>query len=114
MNTRLTVTHGSSPGCVIHSDLCDRRLLIHLLMKALHESFVSASPLPTWMGGDNEYACQRPGISPALWGQSKSCCVSDCQSRGFEFDPGPVPYFRQGWHDILTRVNPPHKTGVGQ
>ena len=27
MNTRLTVTHGSSPGCVIHSDLCDRRLL---------------------------------------------------------------------------------------
>ena len=27
MNTGLTVTHGSSPGCVIHSDLCDRRLL---------------------------------------------------------------------------------------
>ena len=27
MNTRLTVTPGSSPGCVITSDLCDRRLL---------------------------------------------------------------------------------------
>ena len=57
MNTRLTVTHGSSPGCVITSDLCDRRLLdtFVLKMKAMHESFVSASPLPTWMGGDNEY-----------------------------------------------------------
>ena len=21
-------------------------------------------------------------------------CVSDCKSRGCEFDPGPVPYFR--------------------
>ena len=21
-------------------------------------------------------------------------CVSDCSSRGHEFDPGPVPYFR--------------------
>ena len=21
-------------------------------------------------------------------------CVSDCRSRGREFDPGPVPYFR--------------------
>ena len=21
-------------------------------------------------------------------------CVSDCRSRGHEFDPGPVPYFR--------------------
>ena len=22
-------------------------------------------------------------------------CVSDCRSRGREFDPGPVPYFRE-------------------
>ena len=27
MNTRLTVTHRSSPACVITSDLCDGRLL---------------------------------------------------------------------------------------
>ena len=27
MNTRLTVTHRGSPGCVITSDLCDGRLL---------------------------------------------------------------------------------------
>ena len=33
--------------------------LIHLLMKAMHESFVSASPLPTWMGGDNGYLLVR-------------------------------------------------------
>ena len=24
-------------------------------------------------------------------------CVSDCRSRGREFDPGPVPYFRGDW-----------------
>ena len=24
-------------------------------------------------------------------------CVSDCKSRGREFDPGPVPYFRGDW-----------------
>ena len=24
-------------------------------------------------------------------------CVSDCRSRGLEFDPGPVPYFRGDW-----------------
>ena len=24
-------------------------------------------------------------------------CVSDCTSRGREFDPGPVPYFRGDW-----------------
>ena len=24
-------------------------------------------------------------------------CVSDCRSRGREFDPGPVPYFREDW-----------------
>ena len=24
-------------------------------------------------------------------------CVSDCNSRGHEFDPGPVPYFRGDW-----------------
>ena len=25
---------------------------------------------------------------------SAFCSVSDCRSRGREFDPGPVPYFR--------------------
>ena len=24
-------------------------------------------------------------------------CMSDCRSRGREFDPGPVPYFREDW-----------------
>ena len=24
-------------------------------------------------------------------------CMSDCRSRGREFDPGPVPYFRGDW-----------------
>ena len=30
-------------------------------------------------------------------------CVSDCRSRGREFDPGPVPYFR-GNHEMISTV----------
>ena len=42
-------------------------------------------------------------------------CVSDCRSRGREFDPGPVPYFRGDWswnnfygHSPLFRWFGPH------
>ena len=30
-------------------------------------------------------------------------CEADCRSRGREFDPGPVPYFR-GDHEIISTV----------
>ena len=39
-------------------------------------------------------------LSINQWPRSAVCnvsgyrCVSDCNSRGREFDPGPVPYFR--------------------
>ena len=29
-------------------------------------------------------------------------CESDCRSRGREFDPGPVPYFREDYEIIST------------
>ena len=31
-------------------------------------------------------------------------CVSECRSRGREFDPGPVPYFRGDDHEIISTV----------
>ena len=31
-------------------------------------------------------------------------CESDCRSRGWEFDPGPVPYFREIDHEITSTV----------
>ena len=31
-------------------------------------------------------------------------CVSDCRSRGREFDPGPVPYFREIDHEMISTV----------
>ena len=31
-------------------------------------------------------------------------CVSDCRSRGREFDPGLVPYFREIDHEIISTV----------
>ena len=36
--------------------------------------------------------CTRP--HSAVSNVSGYRCVSDCRSRGREFDPGPVPYFR--------------------
>ena len=34
------------------------------------------------------------GTRSAVGNVSGYRCVSDCRSRGREFDPGPVPYFR--------------------
>ena len=34
------------------------------------------------------------GLRSAVGNVSGYRCVSDCRSRGREFDPGPVPYFR--------------------
>ena len=34
------------------------------------------------------------GLRSAVSNVSGTRCVSDCRSRGPEFDPGPVPYFR--------------------
>ena len=37
---------------------------------------------------------KRTGPRSAVGNVSGYRCVSDCRSRGREFDPGPVPYFR--------------------
>ena len=37
------------------------------------------------------------GLCSAVGNVSGYRCVSDCRSRGREFDPGPVPYFRGDW-----------------
>ena len=37
------------------------------------------------------------GPRSAVSNMSGYRCVSDCRSRGREFDPGPVPYFRGDW-----------------
>ena len=39
---------------------------------------------------------QFTGPRSAVGNVSGYRCVSDCRSRGCEFDPGPVPYFRPG------------------
>ena len=37
------------------------------------------------------------GPRSAVGNMSCYRCVSDCRSRGREFDPGPIPYFRGDW-----------------
>ena len=46
--------------------------------------------------GQSQIAGQISGTGPrsAVGNVSGYRCVSDCRSRGREFDPGPVPYFR--------------------
>ena len=40
------------------------------------------------------FHAQCAGPRSAVGNVSGYRCVSDCRSRGREFDPGPVPYFR--------------------
>ena len=40
---------------------------------------------------------QHTGLRSAVGNVSGYRCVSDCRSRGREFDPGPVPYFHGDW-----------------
>ena len=41
-----------------------------------------------------EISTVKTGLRSAVGNVSGYRCVSDCRSRGREFDPGPVPYFR--------------------
>ena len=41
-----------------------------------------------------DYSTAKTGPRSAVGNVSGYRCVSDCRSRGREFDPGPVPYFR--------------------
>ena len=42
----------------------------------------------------NDLITEWAGPRSAVGNVSGYRCVSDCRSRGREFDPGPVPYFR--------------------
>ena len=44
------------------------------------------------------------GPRSAVGNVSGNRCESDCRSRGREFDPGPVPYFRGDDHEIISTV----------
>ena len=55
--------------------------------------------IPTWE--QKKHICKKlltiyliTGLRSAVGNVSGYRCVSDCRSRGREFDPGPVPYFR--------------------
>ena len=44
------------------------------------------------------------GQRSAVGNVSGNRCESDCRSRGREFDPGPVPYFVEIDHEIISMV----------
>ena len=49
---------------------------------------------PSSKSSDETLAFFFAGPRSAVGNMSDYRCVSDCNSRGREFDPGPVPYFR--------------------
>ena len=56
--------------------------------------FNSASLAGRWWSAYSATLIIPPGPRSAVGNVSGYRCVSDCRSRGREFDPGPVPYFR--------------------
>ena len=46
------------------------------------------------LGGEMKISVNKTGLRSAVGKLSGYKCMSDCRSRGREFDPGPVPYFR--------------------
>ena len=49
-------------------------------------------------------AIGKTGLRSAVGNVSGYRCVSDCRSRGSKFDPGPVPYFMEIDHEIISTV----------
>ena len=50
-----------------------------------------------WSGFPDWSLAYDTGPRSAVGNMSGNRCESDCRSRGSEFDPGPVPYFRGDW-----------------
>ena len=59
-------------------------------------SIAEKFPAP-WLGIKPRFTCIYAWPRKAVGNVSGYRCVSDCRSRGREFDPSPVPYFRGDW-----------------
>ena len=59
-------------------------------------NFAHMNNCPWVQGKSNKPPSPSRGTGPrsAVGNVSGYRCVSDCRSRGRQFDPGPVPYFR--------------------
>ena len=60
-----------------------------------HVTYATANfEVETSKGLEEDAFTRKAGPRSAVGNASGYRCVSDCISRGREFDPGPVPYFR--------------------
>ena len=68
----------------------------HLEIKNVLWKFLEKSGIPwKFLSCKMEALSRFAGLRSAVGNVSGYRCVSDCISRGREFDPGPVPYFRR-------------------
>ena len=78
-------------GCIfgwqsVMYQFCDLDLFSRIIL--------SGAYLIYYLREESQICCMDTGPRSAVGNVSGYRCVSDCRSRGHEFDPGPVPYFR--------------------
>ena len=95
----------------LYEEIADLFICLFVWFDALNASVNSyghvgmvSSPYHTFLLGKFDYAVNQYFVHilslvsdkprSAVGNVSGYRCVSDCRSRGREFDPGPVPYFR--------------------
>ena len=65
--------------------------------KLIFKTNYRLKPVKSISGEHSSILSTYAGLRSAVDNVSVYRCVSDCRSRGREFDPGPVPYFRGDW-----------------
>ena len=79
----------SYPGCEIFRSQ-------EMSLNAIHENKILAKNSEfTVVSFSNHPQYSSTGPRSAVGNMSGNRCESDCRSRGREFDPDPVPYFRR-------------------
>ena len=85
---------------IVHPDLCLNCLQILSADEISRQTAVPTIARNIWTSNYNndiltyQNTSHNAGPRSAVGNVSGYRCVSDCRSRGREFDPGPVPYFR--------------------
>ena len=84
------------PGSGVVLDCIDSWSL-HPYLLCLKVSSNRLEKPDSWFTRYSLHHCSASNPRSAVGNVSGYRCVSDCNSRGREFDPGPVPYFHGDW-----------------
>ena len=87
----------SRPGCIYNIENTDLEIGVSCI-SYINDNILAHIDVLALLAHFRGYALtfynRMTGPRSAVGNVSGYRCVSDCRSRGREFDPGPVPYFR--------------------